>query len=342
MNQLFVAHTQYNLILSAGLALDSFNYQSDLILIADFALTDELKLRLQNVFSDILYLPGNFPKAEQNLKKKIDKMEFDSQAIMQFMIKAYDRVFIVDDMNIPEMNTMKCAMKKNPTVELAWLEDGGIAYFPNDNIFGRMRRNTVKKLLRCLFFKLRFSLFGIFDQPEVMGGHKLLKNVYAVYPCSLLPELRNKKVHEITQKQIENGMNTIFAEDEYQMDDDCVVIAVDKIDTYGDKYAQVNKVIEDIVKKSKHSGKTVYCKYHPRETEKMEALEECIELDSKIAIEYYLINTTAKSMTVVGVKSTALQMAKKMGFSVISLVGLIEGSQAPAAAFYLSIGIDVK
>ena len=125
------------------------------------------------------------------------------------------------------------------------------------------------------------------------------------------------------------------------MKENCVVIAVDKLDVYGNKLPIVNAQIKQIVELAKKEGEKVYCKYHPRETEKMEALIETEELNSKIAMEYYLTNTTAKCMTVVGVMSTALQTAKKLGYEVISLASSV-GTNKNAIDFYRSIGIKIK
>ena len=79
---------------------------------------------------------------------------------------------------------------------------------------------------------------------------------------------------------------------------------------------------------------------HPRETERLPALESCVELDRKVALESYLVNSTTHNMTIVGIKSTSLQTAKKMGYKALSLIKAVDDDIEEIIKFYTKIGIE--
>ena len=64
MKNLFVCHTQANLILASSLALGRFKDDENLlILFVDFGLKDELKDRLDKTFAHTLYLQSIYPQS---------------------------------------------------------------------------------------------------------------------------------------------------------------------------------------------------------------------------------------------------------------------------------------
>ncbi len=337
MSRLFVVHTQYNLILATGMAQTG----DDLVLFRDFALTDELKTRLEGCFARCLFLEGNYPQKDLSAKEKHRKIRRDCAAIKAFIQPVYDEILVVDDMCIPEMAALKYACQKNRHVAMAWLEDGANAYFANGAVSGGMGATPLKRFIRRVFFTVQYGLYGFYDLAVCMGGHKRLTAAYLTFPENARPELRQKDCRLITQEQFQQGLRNLYAGEPVAMDDNSVIIAVDKFNVYGDNLAFVEGQIAELVEKAAADGKTVYCKYHPRETGKLAALRQATELDAKIALEYYLANTTAKRITVVGVVSAALQTAKKLGYSVVSLADSC-GSNQQAVDFYKHIGIEVK
>ena len=74
MKNLFVCHTQANLILASGLALGRFKDDENLlILFVDFGLKDELKERLDKTFAHTLYLQSIYPPEFNTAKAKLMK-----------------------------------------------------------------------------------------------------------------------------------------------------------------------------------------------------------------------------------------------------------------------------
>lgn len=337
MKQIFVVHTQYNLILAIGLA----KKEDDLILFQDFELTDLLKMRLKKRFDRCLFLTGNYPNKELSVREKERKIREGCKAIKKFINSVYDQIFIVDDMCIPEMYALKCVYKLNNQTVMSWLEDGAIAYYSNDVISGGMGGTVFKRMIRKAYFTLHYGLWGFYDLATCMGAHQRLSKVYLTFPGHAREELNNKEQCPITEDQFKEGINIMYGAEAVDLEEDSVLIAIDKLDVYGDKFPVVNAEMQNIVNQAFESGKKVYCKYHPRETQRMDALSKVTELNSKTAMEYYLANATVKKMLVVGVMSTALQTAKKMGFDVISLAASV-GINQNVIDFYRSIGIKVK
>lgn len=337
MKQLFVVHTQYNLILAIGIAQRGID---ELILFQDFDITKELRLKIKKLFGRCLFLSGSYPKRDLTAKEKLEKISKDNRKIDQFINVQYDRIFIVEDMCIQEMYSMKCVYRKNRDIEMAWLEDGANAYFSNSHISKGMGSTPLRRLIRKLFFTVRYSLYGFYNLGPCMGSHFRLRSVYVCFPDYVRKELQEKEHVEITNEQLIRGMQIMYQNDPSIIDEGSLLIAMDLLSVYGDDIYRVNTEIAKIVSKANEEGKKVYCKYHPRETEKLPALSKAECLDSRIAIESYLINTTAKHLTVVGCKSTAIQVAKKMGYQVISFVRLVDKDYENILVFYRGIGIE--
>lgn len=331
MSQLFVCHTQYNLLLAVGLS----SSVDDLVLFIDFNLTDELKKKLEEHFKRCLFLVGNYPKKEMSAKEKLDKITSDIQQLKTF-ICIYDRIFVVDDMCIQEMYALKCAYKKNKSVEMAWLEDGANAYFSNGVVSGGMGGTSFKRLLRKCFFSLRFGLYGFYDLAVCMGAHKKLESAYVTFPDSIRDELRCKKLIKVTEKQFESGMIFLYSGEKMEFKPGSMIIALDKLDVYGEKLEIVNQLIKKMIENT--TGE-IYYKYHPRESMELPALKDSIQLERTVALESYLTNSVTKELTVIGIKSTALQTAKKMGYNAISLINHVEEAEL-VTSFYKSIGIE--
>ena len=68
---LFICHTQAQLILASGLALGRFKDDENLLMLfVDFGIKDELKERLNNTFTRTLYLQSIFPVEFNTTKAK--------------------------------------------------------------------------------------------------------------------------------------------------------------------------------------------------------------------------------------------------------------------------------
>lgn len=340
MNNLFVLHTQYNLLLAIGLCQTDFKGDNNnLILFKDFHLIDRHIKSIEKSFRNYMMLSGCFPEVNLTPKMKLEKIITDNKAIDDFITSKYDRVFIVEDMCIQEMYVMKCAKQINVNSTMYWLEDGANAYFSNNEVSKGMGANSFRRWIRKNFFKLRFGLGKYYDLGPCMGSHYLLKNGYFMYPEVARIEFSDRKRLLISSRAFETGMKEMFGGNENIFNKQSILIALDKLSVYGPYLSVVKNQVTTIVKKAKQENKTVYYKYHPRETERLFALNECCELNRMIAIESYLINSNTKDIKIIGFKSTALQTAKKLGYETISYIKQVEPNNIAIRQFYEAIGI---
>lgn len=344
MRNLFVVHTQYNLILACGLAkTDFYKDRCDLILFQDFRPSEDTERRFRTCMNSVLILDGNWQKKSLSSKEKADKIKHDCRSISDFVGDvAYDRVFIVDDMCIQEMYVLKVTHKKNKAIQMAWLEDGGIAYFDNGVVSGGMGATPVKRLIRKYTFSILYGLWGYYDLAPCMGGHKLLKAGYFTFPNSVRAELTDREHIEISEKAFTAGMEVLYSANHFEFDAHSLLIAMDKLDVYGSDIDKVNRLISDTVKRANSEGRKIYYKYHPRESDRLPALDGETELDRNIALESYLANSNTKDITIIGIKSTSLQTAKKMGYETVSFIKSIEPDNKKVVRFYDDIGIECR
>lgn len=343
MKNLFVLHTQYNLLLAIGLSLTDFNEdKNDLILFSDFNIVEKYKREIRKVFSKSMLLEGNYPPKKYAMTKKMKKIKSDNKAIKKFVNESYNRVFIVDDMCIQEMFTMKCVGEQNQNAEMYWLEDGTNAYFDNGAVSGGMGATCFTRWVRKQVFSIKFGLGKYYDLGPCMGSHYLLKKGYFMFPNSVRKEFHNRECNLISDKAFLSGMEELFGGKEIFFEDNAILIAMDKIDVYGNLLPQINHFVEEIVNEAKEKRRSVYYKYHPRETERLDSLSGCIELEKTIALESFLTNSSCKNITVVGFKSTVLQTSKKMGYNSISYIRKVEPCATGILHFYESIGVDCK
>lgn len=132
MRNLFVCHTQAQLILACGLSLGRFKEaENHLILFQDFLLEKELIEHLDRVFTKTLYLQGIYLKEWNTYKEKLRNYPINDRKMKEMMLNSYDRVFTVCDTIYPEQSCMKLAYRLNKNTEFCCLEDGIMAYYQN-------------------------------------------------------------------------------------------------------------------------------------------------------------------------------------------------------------------
>lgn len=340
MNNLFIIHTQYNLLLACGLCMNDFKGdKNDLIIFCDFNMSEIHRNCMKNTFRKIQFLKGIYPDRTWRAEQKLNKIRYNNKIIKNFISSEYERVFIVDDMCIEEMYALKCVHKKNKGVKMAWLEDGANAYFSNSAISGGMGATPLRRFIRKIFFSTLFGLWRYYDLGCCMGAYKLLKQAYLTFPRFVRAELSDKELIEISDKAFKCGMQQLFHGEAYAFEENGIIIAMDKLDVYGKDFEKVSSLISDEVLQAHNRGQKIYYKYHPRETQEMLVLQSEVELDRKIALESYLTNSNTRNLTIIGVKSTSLQTAKKMGYEAVSFIQSVEPENRAVIDFYKKIHI---
>jgi hypothetical protein len=337
---LFVLHTQYNLILATGLINTEFSdCQNDIILFKDFALTNELKKKIEQNYTDSIFLSGSYPKSNDKYIKKFSRYIKIQKELRRFMHKEYDNIFLVDDVCIPEMYIMKLAKRQNSLVKFSWLDDGTIAYFSNNVDPGGLSKNSFLKNIRKVIFKHLLRLKEFYHLDSCFGTHPLIKKLYVMFPLHVREELKNKETQEIKKISFEVGLQSIFSAYNKIIPQKSVIIILDMLSVYKDLAIVINNLMK-LSLTFANMGYKVYYKYHPRETEELVGFNEKFEeLDKSIAIESIYASINHSEVIVVGIKSTGLQTAQKLGYKTFSLIKMVENTESPILPFYEDIGI---
>lgn len=342
MENLFVIHTQYSLVLAVGILKNRFSEDSnDLILFEDFLPNQNIKTTLQRSFNTVLFRPGTHSLKGKNKVSTFFTYLQSIKALQNNITKKYNRVFIVLDMNLVEMRIMKHTFKQYPKAEFIALEDGAYPYFLNHDNPGGFDTNKVTRNIRSFIFKYLLSCGKFYSfEGRFMGANTWLNSIYLTYSNYARPIYDAKVKVEITQKEFSDGVDALFKSTKIKLEKNSVLLILDKLDVYKN-FDSIEKKLQEALKNLAKLKVKTYYKYHPRETDHIAIDHMATELDRNIAIESYYKDTVKASPIIIGIKSTGLQTAKKMGFKVVSLSKLLKEDDKQVLQFYKKIGVFV-
>lgn len=344
MRNLFVCHSQAQLLLAVSLAKGRFKSEiNDLILFVDFAMKEDLRCNVIDSFNQCLFRIGTYPAINKTWKAKSKRYPDDIKEIRIFMKEPYTRIFEVCDGCIPEMYILKQGFKRNLNVEAIWLEDGSYPYFRNVVQRDGFDSNTFSRFMHRMLFKYVFGLGEYYDRDfDEMAGSKKIKKAYLTFPgFERDPYHSQREIIGISEEEYANGIRALYNNIQTeQVGSNVMLLVLDKLDVY-ENIEKTRKMLDAIIKDAVAKGWSVWCKFHPREEGKWDIFSKCQELDKDIAIEgYYASYISCKEkITIVGIKSTGLQVAKKLGYRVVSLAQLCGEENENLDSFYKRIGI---
>lgn len=335
----FVPHTQYNLIISLAMVNGPYKEdQNDLILFTDFAISDSMKCLLKKQFNRVKYCSGTFPKENKRWKNKIKTIPKTINDLKDFLTNRYDRLLVVCDTAIPELWIIKHLKNKNPKLNIQWIEDGAWPYFTNDATQTGFNKNSFSRSIRFIIGKLIFGKYYNFKGTDI-GSNNWIEEYLLTYPEAVREGFgTGKRKIEIPDKDFQMGMQLLYPETKYELPNKAVVVVFDKIDVYKDKSA-VFGVLEKIFVKCNEEKIPVYYKCHPREEEVIHITASVSEIDRNLGIEGVYSSNMKKDICFIGVKSTGLQTAKKCGFEAVSLAPMLKETNSETVQFYNKIGV---
>lgn len=342
MRNLFVCHSQANVLLAISLTKGRFiDDNNDLILFRDFAPNETLDSILKSSFSRVLFLKGTYPAINKSWRAKIKRYPNDLIEIRKFLLSQYySRVFEVCDECIPELFILKWTETMH--TEYIWLEDGSYPYFRNTDNKTGLARNSWTRYIRKFIFKYVFGLGKYYEfEGTHMGANNILRTAYLTFPGYQREEYSTKQIIGISDDEFINGLATMYPKcNKNRLKTPSILIVMDKLDVYKD-LSLVESVILGIISKLKEQGIIVYYKYHPREESSLKALVSCIEIDRFTGVENFYSSNLSNDLSIIGIKSTGLQYAKKLGFNVKSIGKMVNEVDDNVLSFYSKIGIDV-
>lgn len=322
-NNLFILHTQYNLILGVGVLKKYFSSDNnDLIIYPEFQLDEKWKEKLESLFTRVYYVREKF----EPLKKGFDDVkEISSQFLScrKFLRGKYDQIVISQDRYLENL-IVQHLKKKNSSLVCSAVEED-VYYSLNDNRESVRAKSTA--YVKPLLFK---ALTGVWKRPEYVvcyGSSSYVDTVYMIYPELVRKELNNKRIIELTKSEIQEGIKSLYLCDVSSTEKKMkVIIASDLLERYKNKDA-VLKAFEIVKRWCDGKGVQLYIKYHPRENNKLDLGEDVVELPTRVAIEKLLMEENPENTVMVGNVSTALYISKKLGYRTLSVVGINGGNQ---------------
>lgn len=339
---LFVCHTQANLILAVGLTKGRFcNDENHLILFKEFEISTDLEKALELIFEKKIYLNGNYPKLNSTWLSKIKRYPIYIRLINNFINHPFDKVFVVNDEELLEIYILKKSRKLNLLVELIWIEDGSHPYFVNGFQNTGFNANSILRLSRKIIFKYLFMLGKYYDfQGGFMGSNINIKTVYLTFPGKEREVYLHKMKETITDEEYKLGIKYLFNNYEQGLKNNSFLLVLDKLDSYKN-FDLIKDLINNINVWCEKNNIQLYYKLHPKEELILKELENMNELNKNLAIEYYYASNLNTNISIIGVKSTGLQASKKLGFKTISTMKLVGEEETNLSKFYNEIDIIV-
>lgn len=320
MNNLFIMHTQYNLILSVATMQKFIDATNTLVLYAEFSLSNEMHHTLTNLFDNVIVVRDKFIP----LMKPLDEIKYIKRCMKKIepiRNKKFDNIFMSQE-RIFDMIVCARAKKCNPDARCYNIEED--AYYSinekyDDNYIHI--ENSRTKLRKFLFaFLLIGYPYNYKDIHYCYGMSEEYDCANLLFPKLARKELLSKELIEITQEELLSGINALYANAtvDYPDGQKYTVIFFDLVSRY--KNAEtVKKIVKKIVYASQMSGRTILVKYHPRENNKFEGIKQTFELQHIIPAEKVLFDLQGTDTIVVGNATTSCIVAAKLKYKVISI-----------------------
>lgn len=346
MRNLFVCHTQAHLILASGLAKGRFQKdENDLILFIDFGIKDEMKERLKKTFTRCLFLQSIYPAEFNTYSAKLKWYPEDWRQIKAFMSKSYINVFVVCDTLLLVQKIMQRAYRMSQNTTFSAIEDGIISYYRNADLHGGFDTNDFTRFIRRIIVKDLCGIGKFYERdfPDFSGTH-IISQLYTLYPDAVREPFKSgKHLVKIEDSEYLIGLKSLYPQMVLPICSGDIILLMDKLNTYS--YPEkVKEVISTFIKNNLSEGKRIFCKFHPRETEKWDIFYGCETLDKSVGAEsmYLSLADKAAEITVVGIKSAGIMSAKKLGFKTLSLFSSCGEDNPELVNFFSLIGIEMK
>lgn len=321
MKNLFVMHTQYNLILSAAIKSRYKDAENTLVLYSEFALNDEMKKRLSEVFDDVIVIRDKF-YAPTSALDEIKNMRRDLKKVKKIRNISFDNIYMSQE-RVFDMILCARAKKINPDIVCHNIEED--AYYSIDNKYNA-KDFVYKESFRMKRRKFLYSLlligypYNYRDVHYCYGMSSEYDCANLLFPSVARKELKNKELDEITKKELISGIKAIYSEKRVNLPqgDKYTLFFFDLINRYKNP-EKIKQIVEEIVRFSQKNGRVVLIKYHPREDNKFSDIKGAFEIPNLVPAEKVLIDLEGKDSLVVGNATTSCWVAAKLGFKVASI-----------------------
>lgn len=321
MKNLFIMHTQYNLVLSAAVMSRLENAENTLVLYSEFTLNDEMRDALSGLFDRVIVVRDRFAP----LMKPLDDIKFIRKCmkkVKSIRNERFDNVYMSQE-RIFDMIVCARAKKINPNLKCYDIEEDAYysineKYNADDYVHIESKRAKRRKFLYALL--LAGYPYNYKDVHYCYGMSSEYDGANLLYPHLARRELGGKELSEITRDELIRGIDAIYTKIniEYPESEKYTLFFFDLMNRYKNP-ERVKEIVQEIIKVSREEGRTVLFKYHPRETDKFDNIEDVVELPHIIPAEKVLYDLRGKDTVIMGNATTSCIVAAKLGYDVISI-----------------------
>ena len=323
MKNLFIMHTQYNLILSTGILKRYQDAENILLLYCEFNLTDEIYHALEKAYSKVIVIRDKYI-AFSSASKEIKFIRSSLHKIKNLFSEKFDNVFLSQE-RILDVAIYSRLKRKNPGLKCFQIEED--AYYSINNRY-HDEKYVQKYTLKEKLSRLRYAVMVrgcstvLRENIYCYGMWSGYDGVYVLYPDLVRRELSNKNIYEIYKSELTYGIEKLYSTTniEYPQADKITLILFDLSSRYKN-FETVKKIVSATIEDSVLHGRSVFVKYHPRENVKL-PLENVFEIPSNIPAEKVLYDLNARDLLVFGNATTSIIVASKLEYNVYSICNI--------------------
>ena len=324
MKNLFIMHTQYNLILSAAVLSRFANAENTLVLFSEFEINDQMRSALNTIFDRVYIARERFYKPASELDS-IKEIRHCLKRVHAIKNECFDHIYMSQE-RVFDLVLCAWAKKRNPRIRCYHIEED--AYYSINNTFNAddyqqadsihaKRNRLLRALLLCGYPYNWQDVHYCYGMSSEYDGANLL------FPQLARRELRKNELLEITKQELLTGIKALYSGQsiEYPNSQKYTLFFFDLMNRYKNPQ-YIKELVQEIVNISSTEGRTVLFKYHPRETDKLEQAKGTYELPHIIPAEKVLYDLMGTDTIVIGNATTSCNVAAKLGFKVISVCKL--------------------
>ena len=312
------------MILSAAVLSQCKDADNTLVLVAEFALSDDMRDALSRVFSRVIVVRDQFYKPTSALDD-VREIRCLLRKVKGIRREWFDRVYLSQE-RIFDKIVCRWVKRNNPQAYCCHMEEDvyyslNETYNADDFVYPdgwRMKRHRRRYALCLLGYP--------YDYQEVTycyGMSRIYDGAAVLFPPLVRKEVAGKELREITKDELLAGIRALYAHKTvtYPPARKYLLFFFDLMERYNDP-ERVKALVHEMVRIAQTEGRTVLFKYHPRETDKFDAMAGTVELPHLIPAEKVLADLQDTDTVVVGNATTSCIVAAKLGFRTYSICKL--------------------
>lgn len=337
LNNLFILHTQYNIILGNAIInksfLDSKNY---LILLSEFKIEKSYLDSLESLFEDVIILKDNFYTG--NRFGEINMTLSSLKKLKRYKIpKKFSNIILSQERFLDT-----CILSRISDNESKYIfVEEDVYYKPvlltEEKLFRKLARSSYYNILKLLFRN------KMFENVIRYGSSSYIDSLHIIFKDVVDKPFNNFNLVQISKLDLIKSTNQIYnyiklpqIYSGYKF----VFIILDLVSRIADK-EKYFKTISNFMTKEFKGFRTIV-KAHPRERDFSfsHIFPDSLILDNKVASEIFFMKFTDSIICTIGSVSNALLFSKKINIDTYSLIRFTS-NRPDIKRVYKKIGIKI-